>query len=103
MASTAHPLMSGTLSPSPLPCILHPSAVDNILLKLADLGTPFLRLGRSSGVHEGIRPFLPGGERYPDTSVAGLHRLAAEVPVVRRRRWRRRSASGHGLRPRVSP
>lgn len=58
------------------------SAVDNILLKLADLGTPLLRLGRASGVHMGIRAFLPGGERYPDTSVAGLHRLAAEVPVV---------------------
>lgn len=59
------------------------SAVDNILMKLAEGGeVPFVRVGASASVHPKIRPYLPGGERHPDISVDGLRGLAARVPVV---------------------
>jgi hypothetical protein len=40
------------------------SALDNILIKLADSGThQFLRLGRASSCHASVREYMPGGER----------------------------------------
>lgn len=40
------------------------SALDNILIKLADAGLQqFLRLGRPSSCHPAVRQYLPGGER----------------------------------------
>jgi DNA replication ATP-dependent helicase Dna2 len=40
------------------------SALDNILLKLADSGVhQFLRLGRAASCHARIRGYMPGGER----------------------------------------
>ena len=58
------------------------SAVDNILMKLAQGGVPFVRLGRPSGVHPAVRPFVPGGERYPQTTTTALKQLAETVQVV---------------------
>ncbi|MEW5306154.1 MAG: hypothetical protein WDW36_008641 [Sanguina aurantia] len=58
------------------------SAVDNILMKLAEGGeVPFVRVGAPGSVHPKIRPYLPGGDRHPDISVDGLKALAARVPV----------------------
>lgn len=59
------------------------SAVDNILLKLADAETPILRIGQPSGVHPSVQKYLPGGEVHPDTSAAGLKRLSQEATLVR--------------------
>ncbi|GLI58557.1 hypothetical protein VaNZ11_000304 [Volvox africanus] len=58
------------------------SAVDNILMKL--IGTPvsFVRLGSAQAVHPAIRPYMPGGEYHPDTSVAGLQEVMGRVNVV---------------------
>lgn len=40
------------------------SALDNILLKLADSGVhQFLRLGRAASCHARVRGYMPGGER----------------------------------------
>jgi DNA replication ATP-dependent helicase Dna2 len=40
------------------------SALDNILIKLADSGVhQFLRLGRASSCHSKMRQYMPGGER----------------------------------------
>lgn len=60
------------------------SAVDNIMLKLAEDAPDldFLRIGRPSSVHPGLHAYLPGGARHPDRSVAGLSALAAGAPVV---------------------
>eukprot|EP00887_Chlorella_sp_A99_P004604 scaffold4.g4604.t1 len=57
------------------------SAVDNILMKLAPEGVPFVRLGRPSGVHAAVQPWLLGGERYPRTSTDALKEVAATVRV----------------------
>ena len=60
------------------------SAVDNVLLKLADASVPFVRLGRvASTMHPAVRDSVVGGLRHPDTSVVGLHKLAESVQVVR--------------------
>ncbi|KAL4448106.1 hypothetical protein ABPG75_005325 [Micractinium tetrahymenae] len=57
------------------------SAVDNILLKLAREELPFVRLGREGSVHPAVRPWLPGGERYPRKTTRELAALAERVPV----------------------
>ena len=58
-------------------------------MKLAREQVPFLRLGREAGVHPAVRPWLPGGERYPQKSTREWARLAQAVPVVRGAgRWR---------------
>lgn len=61
------------------------SAVDNVLLKLAERGVPFLRLGSQRAVHPAVRAHLPGGCSYPDTSVAGLRDMSQRARVVRMR------------------
>ena len=58
------------------------SAVDNILLKLAGLGAPLLRLGRLEGIHPAMRPFALGGAHYPDTSASSLQRIARDARLV---------------------
>lgn len=59
------------------------SAVDNVLLKLESKGVDFLRLGRASTVEPSLHSHMPGGSRYPDTSVRGLAAAAANARVVR--------------------
>ena len=75
--------LPGLLRPSapnlPLPAC---SAVDNILMKLAGEEVPFVRLGRLASVHPAVRPWTPGGERYPLKATRELARLADSVPVV---------------------
>ena len=61
------------------------SAVDNVLLKLAERGVPFLRLGSQRAVHPALRAQLPGGRAHPDTSVAGLRDMSQRARVVRAR------------------
>lgn len=40
------------------------SALDNILIKLAEAGVhQFLRLGRASSCHAKIQEYMPGGQR----------------------------------------
>lgn len=51
-------------------------------MKLAGEGVPFVRLGRENGVHPAVRPFVPGGERYPHRTVAALKELGQSIPVV---------------------
>ena len=51
-------------------------------MKLAREEVPFVRLGRPSGVHPAVRPWVPGGERYPHKTTRELARLAESVPVV---------------------
>lgn len=58
------------------------SAVDNILVKLAALGVPILRLGRPQGVHTSIKPYMLGGELYPQTSVSNLRNICQSAPLV---------------------
>ncbi|GIL70908.1 hypothetical protein Vretifemale_1573, partial [Volvox reticuliferus] len=58
------------------------SAVDNILMKLVGTPVSFVRLGAAQTVHPAIRPYMPGGEQHPDTSVAGLQDVMARVNVV---------------------
>lgn len=58
------------------------SAVDNLLLKLAAEGVPFLRIGRLSQVEQRLHGWMPGGSHYPDTSVAGLRATAQAARVV---------------------
>lgn len=41
------------------------SAVDNILLKMKDLGVDFLRIGNPSRVHPEIKQYVPGSKDYP--------------------------------------
>jgi len=41
------------------------SALDNILIKLADAGLhQFLRLGRASSCHPQVQEYMPGGDRW---------------------------------------
>ncbi len=56
--------------------------MDNILVKLAGEGVPFVRLGREQTVHPAVRPFVPGGERHPANTVAALKELGQTIPVV---------------------
>jgi hypothetical protein len=72
-----------TLLCSPLLC----SAVDNILMKLAREEVPFVRLGRLTSVHPAVRPWTPGGERYPVKTTRQMARLADSVPVVSDSYW----------------
>ena len=58
------------------------SAVDNLLLKLAAEGVPFLRIGRLSQVDQGLHAWMPGGSHHPDTSVHGLRATAQAARVV---------------------
>jgi len=58
------------------------SAVDNILLKLARLGVPFIRLGRQATAHPEIHRHMPGGAAYPDRSTAALAAVMDRVKVV---------------------
>lgn len=58
------------------------SAVDNVLLKLAAEGVPFLRLGRPGSVHEGVREYTPGSARWPHADVAGLRDAGQRARVV---------------------
>lgn len=58
------------------------SALDNILLKLIDHRVNVVRLGRAEAVHPGVADHVPGGARFPDTSVAGLQAVAHATPVV---------------------
>ena len=45
------------------------SALDNILVKLAESGMhQFLRLGRASSCHTRVREYMPGGERCASIS-----------------------------------
>jgi hypothetical protein len=62
------------------------SAVDNILMKLAAQEVPFVRLGREAGVHPAVRPWVPGGARYPLKTTRELARLADCIPVVGQQR-----------------
>ena len=71
-------LLTSTAFFPPSPC----SAVDNILMKLAREEVPFVRLGREAGVHPAVRPWVPGGERYPRKTTRQLARLADSIPVV---------------------
>lgn len=59
------------------------SAVDNIALKLAQEGVPFLRLGRPESMHPDVRPHMLGGPRYPAPSLLALQQLLQKAPVVR--------------------
>lgn len=58
------------------------SAVDTILVKLAGLGAPILRLGRPDMVHPALKGYTLGSERYPDTSATGLQRVARDACLV---------------------
>ena len=64
------------------------AAVDNVMLRLADLGVAgLLRVGRAAGVHPGVRRFLPGGDpasgaATPRPTAADLAAAAAGAPVV---------------------
>ena len=64
------------------------SAVDNVLLKLAEGGeegvppVPLVRLGRAATVHPGVRRFAPGGAAYPDRSAAALAAAMDAARVV---------------------
>jgi hypothetical protein len=58
------------------------SAVDNILVKLAASGVPILRLGRPQGVHTTIKPYMLGGELYPQVSVSNLRNICRSAPLV---------------------
>ena len=72
--------------PSPARCYVEYlpvcSAVDNLLLKLAAEGVPFLRIGRLSQVDQRLHAWTPGGSRYPSTSVGGLQATAKAAQVV---------------------
>lgn len=50
---------------SVLLCSYTNSAVDNILLKLKDLGVDFLRIGNASRIHQDIKQYVPGSEECP--------------------------------------
>ena len=56
--------------------------MDNLLLKLAEKGVPFLRIGRLSQVEQRLHAWTPGGSHYPDTSVSGLLATALAARVV---------------------
>lgn len=58
------------------------SALDNILLKLIDMQVNVVRLGRAQAVHPAVADYVPGGGRFPDTTVAGLETMANATPVV---------------------
>ncbi|CAL8464813.1 g4348 [Coccomyxa elongata] len=58
------------------------SAVDNVLGKLVEGGVDLLRLGRPATIHPALRAYIPGGARFPDTSVAGLSAAAQDTHVV---------------------
>lgn len=61
------------------------SAVDNIALKLISAGIEFVRVpgGSEQAVHPDVRPFIPGGDRYPDgNTMTGLTNIIATVRVV---------------------
>eukprot|EP00798_Chlamydomonas_sp_ICE-L_P015376 gene15376-21461_t len=58
------------------------SAVDNILIKLAAEGVPFLRLGHAKSVHPAVKDWTPGGARYPCKSVSALQDLTRKVRVL---------------------
>ena len=58
------------------------SAVDTILVKLAALGAPILRIGRSETVHPAVKGYTLGSGRYPDVSAAGLKKIAHEAVLV---------------------
>lgn len=61
------------------------SAVDNVLLKLAEAGVAFVRLGRPGSVHPDVQGYLPGGAHNPGSSVAACRDLALTASVVRAR------------------
>lgn len=58
------------------------SAVDNIMLKLADMGAKMLRLGRAEGVHPDMHKFMLGSPAYPDRSATSLKRLMRDANLV---------------------
>ena len=58
------------------------SAVDTILVKLAALGAPILRLGRQETVHSALQGYTLGSARYPDISAAGLKKIAQSAMLV---------------------
>ena len=58
------------------------SAVDTILVKLAALGAPMLRLGRAETVHPAVKGYTLGSARYPDISAGGLKKIAQEAVLV---------------------
>lgn len=62
-------------------------------MKLASEEVPFMRLGREAGVHPAVRPWLPGGARYPQRNTREWARLADSVPVVS---WACRGGVGKG-------
>lgn len=45
-----------------------------------------MRLGREAGVHPAVRPWVPGGARYPLKTTRELARLADCIPVVGQQR-----------------
>lgn len=59
------------------------SAVDAILVKLAKMGAPILRLGRAENVHPALKGFTLGSDRYTNISAAGLKKIAREATLVR--------------------
>ena len=59
------------------------TAVDNVLLKLVPFGDiPFMRIGREDRVHHDLRPYCPGGDKYPLTTVDECSRHADEAYVI---------------------
>jgi len=61
------------------------AAVDNVMLRLADLGVAgLLRVGRAAGVHPGVRRFLAGGDPdwAADPSSAAARPTAAELAAA---------------------
>ena len=58
------------------------SAVDNILVKLADMGAPVLRLGRAETVQPVLQAYTLGSEKYPDVSVSGLIKIGRQASLV---------------------
>lgn len=58
------------------------SAVDNVLLKLAGMGVPLVRLGRVATAHPDVKRFMPGGAAYPDRGTAALAKAMDAARVV---------------------
>lgn len=58
------------------------AAVDNVLLKLEDLGVDFIRVGRSMKIHPRILKYTLGGEAYSDTTLKSIKEIRDSTLVV---------------------